>query len=236
MDYQHLTKDRPLGYLELRLRELAVEADSEEYPYKSTGRKTEAANLRFDKGTFKGQLHYEAEFVPAIALRDFKFSTGGNYIQRAANGANGDAEGAVDGDGGSVSSSDIEAEAIPAGITARGPLGTKRKENHAKNAESTDTTFTADTDYDANSNSESSTESEGKGRSGKGVVLSKEQLMEKRKLLLFVTSQLLPLFQSLESLSSTSPPPNLRGRLVSRFCWTMDTGPRLPLPWPAAAT
>lgn len=235
MDYQHLTKDRSLGYLELRLNELAVEADSEEYPYKSTGKKTEAGNIRFDKGTFKGQLHYEAEFVPALALRDFKFSTGGNYIKRAANGPNGNAEGVVDGDGGSVSSSDIEAEATPTGITTRGPLGMKRKESHVKNAASTDTSFTADVDCDANSVIESSSESEGKGRSGKGVVMSKEQLMEQRKPFLFATSQLSPSFQSLESLSSTSPPPSLRGRLASRFCWTMDTGPRLPLPWLAAA-
>ena len=234
MDYQHLTKDRSLGYMELRLNELAEEENSEEYPYKSTGKKTEAANLKFDKGTFKGQLHYEAEFVPALALRDFKFSTGGHHMH-AANGANGDVESA-DGNGGSVSSSDVEAEAIPAGITTRGPLGMKRKENHVKNAASTDTSYTVDVDDDADSIIESSTESEGKGKPVKGVVLSKEQLMEHRKLLLFVISQLLPLFQSPESSSSISPPPSLRGRLVSRFCWTMDTGPRLPLPWLEAAT
>jgi len=179
MDYQHVTKDRSLGYTELHLNELAAEADSEEYPYKSTGKKVEAANLRFDKGTFKGQLHYEAEFIPALTLKNFEFSTGGNNIQNAVNG--GDSESLVDGDGGSVSSSDIEAEAVPPGITARGPLGMKKKENNVKNRESTDSALTADADLDTNPATDSPSESEGKGRSGKGVVLSKEELMQHRK-------------------------------------------------------
>ena len=174
MDYQHLTKDRTLGYAELRVNELAVEADSEEYPYSSTGKKVEAANLKFEKGIFKGKLHYEAEFVPALALKDFKFSAGGNRIQEAANGD-------ATGEGGSISSSDIEGEAVPVGITTRGPIGAKRKENHVKNAGSTDTTHTTDDEVDANSPPKSLTESEGKGSAAKGVVRSKEDLMQHRK-------------------------------------------------------
>ena len=181
MDYQHLTRDRPLGYTELHLNELATGADSEEYPYKSTGKKVEAANLKFDKGIFKGQLHYEAEFIPALALKNFEFSTGGNGIQQNVNGSGGAGGSSADDDGGSISSSDIEAEAVPAGITTRGPLGTKRKEGHVKSAASTDTALTGDVEPDANSTVESSAESEGKGRSGKGVMLSKEELMRHRK-------------------------------------------------------
>lgn len=180
MDYQHLTKDRSLGYTELRLNELAAEADSEEYPYKSTGKKVEAANLRFEKGIFKGQLHYEAEFVPALALKNFEFSTSGNGIQQAVNSAD-DAGSTADEDGGSVSSSDIEAEAVPAGITTRKPLGARRKEGHTKNTGSTDSALTGDGDLDANSATESSSESEKKGKANKGVVLSKEELMNHRK-------------------------------------------------------
>lgn len=172
MDYQHLTKDRTLGHAELRLNELAAEADSEEYPYKSTGKKVEAANLKFDKEMHKGQLHYEAQFIPALALKDFQFSTSGNNLQNTADGAS-------SGGGGSASSSDIEADTVPAGITTRGPIGMKRKEGHTKNAGSTDTTGTVESD--ANSVVESSGESEGKGRSSKGVVLSKEELMQHRK-------------------------------------------------------
>lgn len=182
MDYQHLTKDRSLGYTELHVSELGAETDSEDYPYKSTGKKVEAENLKCGGGVFKGQLYYEAEFIPALALKNFEFSAGGNGIQHAAEGANGDAGNSDNGDGGSVSSSDIEAEAVPTGITTRGPLGMKRKENHVKNQGSTDTTFTEDADYNPDSNIESSSDSEGKGRSGKGVVMSKEELMKHRKL------------------------------------------------------
>jgi len=180
MDYQHITKDRPLGYTELHLNELATGADSEEYPYKSTGKKVEAANLKFDKGIFKGQLHYEAEFIPALALKNFEFSTGGNGIQQDVNGAAGPSGNGTDEDGGSVSSSDIEAEAVPTGITTRGPLGAKKKEEQ-KSAASTDTALTGDVEPDANSAIESSSESERKSRSGKGVTMSKEELMRYRK-------------------------------------------------------
>ena len=174
MDYQHITKDRTLGYAELHVNQLAVEADSEEYPYKSTGKKVEAANLKFEREIFKGKLHYEAEFVPALALKDFKFSAGGNRIQQAVNDD-------ATGEGGSTSSSDLEGEATPVGITTRGPIGAKRKDNHVKNAESTDTTNTADDAIDANSPPESLPESEGKGNAAKGVVRSKGDLMQHRK-------------------------------------------------------
>lgn len=175
MDYQHVTKDRSLGYAELRVNELAVEADSEEYPYKSTGKKVEAAYLKFEKGIFKGQLHYEAEFVPALVLKDFKFSTSGNNIRRAVNG-NGS-----NGDGSASSSSEAEGDAVPTGITTRGPLGMKRKENHVKNASSTDTVLTADDEFDRNSIAESLAEGEDKDKPEKGVVMSKEELMQHRK-------------------------------------------------------
>ena len=181
MDYQHLTKDRSLGYTELPLNELAAEADSEEYPYKSTGKKVEAAYLKFEKGIFKGQLHYEAEFIPALALKNFGFSVSGNSIQHAVDGTNDDAGGIANGDGSSVSSSNSGVEAVPDGITTRRPLVTK-KENHVKNAGSSETSFTADADYDTNSIIESSGESEGKGKPGKGVVLSKEELMQHGRL------------------------------------------------------
>ena len=177
MDYQHLTKDRSLGYTELHVNELAAEADSEEYPCKSTGKKVEAANLKFEKA-FKGQLHYEAEFIPALALRNFEFSTGGNNIQHVVNDANGDA---ANGDGGSISSSDIEGEAVPTGITTRGPLDMQNEEGHTKNKGSTDTSLTEDADHDTGPTTESSADGEAKSKSRKGVVLSKEELMQHRK-------------------------------------------------------
>ena len=174
MDYQHLTKDRPLGHTELRLNDLAAEAEAEDYPYKSTGKKAEAENLKLDKGSFKGQLHYEAEFIPALALKNFEFSTSGNKIRNSVDSARSTANG----EDGSVSSSDVDGEAVPAGITTRGPLGAKRKEGHVKNAKSTDTT---DVEFDADSIIEPPGENEGKSKPSKGVVLSKEELMQHRK-------------------------------------------------------
>lgn len=180
-----------MGYAELRVNELASEADSDEYAYKSTGKKDEATRLKLEKDIFKGQLHYEAEFVPAFALKDFKFSTSGNNIKRAANGSD------SNGEGGSNSSSDVEGETVPAGITTRGPLGAKRKENHVKNAASTDTALTVDDDFDVSSITESSGEgegegegedkSEGKDKVEKGVVMSKEDLIQHRKFKLLLS-------------------------------------------------
>ncbi|KAF9650690.1 tricalbin [Thelephora ganbajun] len=177
MDYQHVTKDRTLGYTELCPNELAIEVDSEEYPYRSTGKKVEAADLKLEKGIFKGQLHYEAEFIPALALKNFKFSTGGNDIQHAISRPNGDASSIANGDGGSISSSDVEAESVPAGITTRGPLGVKSSENHVKEKGSTDTALTADGDFDTHPIIDPPVANE-KAGSGKGVVLSKEELMQ----------------------------------------------------------
>jgi hypothetical protein len=179
MDYQHITRDRSLGYTELRLCDLAAEADSEEYPYKSTGKKVEAGNLKFDT-VFKGQLHYEAEFVPALALKNFRFSAGGNDIQHAVDGTGSEGGSMGSGDGGSVSSSDVEAEAVPTGITTRGPLGATKKEVQAQENGSTDTAVTTDAESNAHP-TEPPGEKETKGKSREGVVLSKEELMHHRK-------------------------------------------------------
>ncbi|KAL1677515.1 C2 domain-containing protein [Schizophyllum commune] len=140
MDYQHLTKDRSLGHVELRVADLAKESDNEEYPYESTGDRDVADPIKLDKGNnYKGHLHYRASFIPALKLKGIKFesrsgvSTGG--------GAGSDEDGGTVSDGGSsISSSDIEHQAIPDGITIN--VG-KQAGRHKKNAKSTDTTRTA---------------------------------------------------------------------------------------------
>lgn len=81
MDYQHLTRDRSLGSVELHLNDIAEEnPDDPSYPYKSRGVKEAQDPIRLDKGhnVFKGQLHYKAEFVPALNLRGVKFEESGN--------------------------------------------------------------------------------------------------------------------------------------------------------------
>ncbi|KAF8213474.1 C2 domain-containing protein [Mycena galopus ATCC 62051] len=85
MDYQNLTRDRSLGYVELRVEDLARECTDRMYPFESTGKKTGADPIRLDKGNaYKGQLHYTAEFIPTLALEGVKFDSAGNEIQRAA--------------------------------------------------------------------------------------------------------------------------------------------------------
>ncbi|EJD55637.1 tricalbin [Auricularia subglabra TFB-10046 SS5] len=86
MDYQHLTKDRSLGIVELRVSDLAKESDDYKYPYATTGKKEEAAPIKID-GAFKGQLHFAAEFVPAMRLRGVKFQSHGTEIENAVNRA-----------------------------------------------------------------------------------------------------------------------------------------------------
>ncbi|KAJ8084377.1 Tricalbin-2 [Marasmius tenuissimus] len=85
MDYQHLTRDRSLGTVELHLSDIAEEnPDDASYPYKSRGIKEAQDPIRLDKGNvFKGQLHYKAEFVPALNLRGVKFEESGNDFGQA---------------------------------------------------------------------------------------------------------------------------------------------------------
>ncbi|TFK41292.1 C2 domain-containing protein [Crucibulum laeve] len=144
MDYQHLTKDRSLGSVELHLADLAQESDDPRYPYKSTGRKTAADPLRLDKANaYKGHMHYTAEFIPALALKGVKFDSQPSQAQKMVGAAgNQDEEGGVvSDDGSSMSSSDEEAQAIPHGVTIK---------SHKKaRSKSTDTTRTVESTHTA---------------------------------------------------------------------------------------
>ncbi|PCH33337.1 tricalbin [Wolfiporia cocos MD-104 SS10] len=84
MDYQHLTKDRSLGYVELKVSDLAQPAAGGEFLHVSTGKKIAEEPIRLEKGTFKGKLHFEAEFVPAVPVKGVGFDSGPNAIERAA--------------------------------------------------------------------------------------------------------------------------------------------------------
>ncbi|EPQ61056.1 tricalbin [Gloeophyllum trabeum ATCC 11539] len=146
MDYQHLTKDRSLGSVELRVSDLAQESEDPEYPYASTGKKEVQDPIKLDRGnSYKGRLHYTAEFIPALALKWRGFSTGGNELQQAARTGGGDEDGGIvlDDDSSSMSSSDIERQAVPLEITATSPVGSTFSKGHAKGAKSTDTARTA---------------------------------------------------------------------------------------------
>jgi Ca2+-dependent lipid-binding protein len=120
MDYQHLTKDRSLGSFELRVSDLAKEHDDVRFPFTSTGIKTATDPLRLDKkGGFKGQVHYTAQFIPAVALRGANFASAGNEVQRLA-GADAEDD---DGDVVDDASSNDDDEKVPEGVTVKGPVG-----------------------------------------------------------------------------------------------------------------
>ncbi|KAG5648236.1 hypothetical protein DXG03_006194 [Asterophora parasitica] len=92
MDYQHLTRDRSLGSVELDLASLAKESTDRRYPFESLGRKDITAPIRLDNGNaYKGHLHYKAEFIPALSLRGISFDgTGqGSTNTDKANGRSG---------------------------------------------------------------------------------------------------------------------------------------------------
>ncbi|KAG1783596.1 C2 domain-containing protein [Suillus placidus] len=85
MDYQHLTKDRSLGSVELRVSDIARESPADaQHRYEPTGTKEVAEPIQIDGNSYKGQLHYRAEFVSALNLKHAYFDAGENEIQKAA--------------------------------------------------------------------------------------------------------------------------------------------------------
>lgn len=131
MDYEHLTKDRSLGSTELVVSDLASPAPEDiRYPFKSSGIKTFSSPLRQDGGgAFKGTLHYTAEFVPAVALKDLKFESRQLEVNKLAKRKEHDEEG-----GGIVTdeSSSEDEDGEPAEVTIkserRRTLSLKQKE------------------------------------------------------------------------------------------------------------
>ncbi|KAJ3513052.1 hypothetical protein NLJ89_g3156 [Agrocybe chaxingu] len=145
MDYQHLTRDRSLGFTELHVTDLAAESDDPRNPYESKGRQAVADPLRIDGGTHKGTLHYTAEFIPALALKNIKFDSHGNQVkQLTERQQHSDDEGIVT--DGESSSSD---EDIPKDVTIKGKRHTKH--HHHQKVQSTDTTETTHTAASAGS-------------------------------------------------------------------------------------
>lgn len=102
-------KDRSLGSVELKIADLAQRADDPKYPYASTGKKSYAEPIRLDRGNvYKGQLHYDAQFVPAAALKWTDFDSEGTELDRIAE---------FEDDGDRSSTGTYEREKIPEGVT-----------------------------------------------------------------------------------------------------------------------
>lgn len=55
------------------MADLATKSDNVRYPYESKGVKAMAAPIELEKGSFKGTLHYTAEFIPSLALKIAEF-------------------------------------------------------------------------------------------------------------------------------------------------------------------
>ncbi|OBZ79221.1 Uncharacterized protein PYUK71.03c [Grifola frondosa] len=175
MDYQHLTKDRSLGYVELKVSDLAQPSDGE-FLYASTGKKEAAEPLRLDKGTFKGQLHYVAEFIPAYTLKGITFNTGPNELQRAVvpRSESDDGETVVD----------MEEETnmgVPEGITVAKPVDAEGKAEEQSNGENghkkTNSSATSLSGVTAKtSNGETSSVNE-KHAEDRAVEMSKDELL-----------------------------------------------------------
>ncbi|KAF5375164.1 hypothetical protein D9758_000478 [Tetrapyrgos nigripes] len=168
MDYQHLTKDRSLGYVELKVSDLVVENDDPLHPFLSTGVKNMSESIRLDKGkSYKGTLYFRAEFVPAMKLKGLTFTEGTSsavVIEEAA----------ADSDSGSVvsktSDGSVEDDGpIQSGVTISGP----EKKGHTKNAKSTDTIKTTDTSATHATNQTQ----DSKKNEEPGFTLSKEELL-----------------------------------------------------------
>lgn len=140
MDYQHLTKDRSLGTVELKVGELTRETKDVGRPhfaFESTGKAEKVEPIRLDQGNqYKGQLHYAAEFLPAFALQGLKFDAGPNELRSA--GKDTDDSGS---DNAASSSSSSTSSKVTRTVTATEPVGVPN--GHTKNQRSEDSTFTA---------------------------------------------------------------------------------------------
>ncbi|KAF8624817.1 hypothetical protein AX15_005704 [Amanita polypyramis BW_CC] len=82
MDYQHLTKDRHLGSVEVKVSDLAEVSDDPQYPYKSTGKKEAADQILVERSQYKGTMHYTATFIPALNIKGATFKDNLNELSQ----------------------------------------------------------------------------------------------------------------------------------------------------------
>lgn len=76
--------------MELHVSDLARESSADpQYRYESTGPREVADPIKLDGSSdlCKGELHYRAEFIPALNLKHKPFDAGENEIQKVAHEA-----------------------------------------------------------------------------------------------------------------------------------------------------
>jgi hypothetical protein len=170
------------------VNELAKESEGDvKYPFESLGKKEAIDPICLDHAQYKGNLHYVAEFVPAVALRGVEFESGPNALQQAADGGGSDAE-TVD----TASASSVEGT-IPRGITTSSPLGAEEemdedKKTHVKGAKSTDTTATVDTTATNGTREASPTAETKMEKEEAGVAMTNEELLKQRMYRLIINT------------------------------------------------
>lgn len=119
-----------------------------------------------DHNQFKGQLHYVAEFIPALALAGVKFESGLNELEQAAgDGGGSDAE-TVD----SSSIGEDPMDGISPGVTSQMPLTEEDEVPEQKGAQSIHTVETSHTRETTQVEDEKA-----------GVTMSREELLQQRK-------------------------------------------------------
>ncbi|KAG9128333.1 hypothetical protein FRC07_000841 [Ceratobasidium sp. 392] len=180
MDYQHLTKHRSLGFVELPVANLAEPREDVRMPYAGTGVRDVADPIRLDKGAVKGELHYSAEFIPAVALRGVSFE-GGDDIQRAierAKGGHEDEEDVASGDESSVSSSDEELQKVPLDVTVNAKGHHVSRHKPAKSVDTVRTGQTGQTDETDDAGDSPEEDNKDTDAKGSGIDMTNEEVLE----------------------------------------------------------
>lgn len=176
MDYQNFTKDRSLGTVEFKVGELAREAKDEDDPrfsYESTGKVERSEPIRLDQGNqYKGQLHYDAEFLPAFALQGLKFDAGSDERKSAVQDIDNGSDASS-----SSSGSSSKGKEVTRTITATQPVGGPN--GHTKNQQSEDSAFTS-----VSTDATEATKTVGRDNTKneeEGIKMSNDELLRHRK-------------------------------------------------------
>ena len=177
-------QDRSLGTVELHVSELAHESSADpQYRHESTGRKEARDRIRLDGDAYQGQLHYVAEFIPSLAVKNVHFDEDESEIQKAVKDSK-----ELNGDG------RISEERS---VTATRPIdgAPEKVENVVVNSTTNGASVT---------DSEPKAEGEEKEESVKdaGVELTKDELLKQRSFDCRYDMRQLTCLQNLELLSS----------------------------------
>lgn len=191
--------------MELDVADLAVpaeEGDDPKYRYRSLGVKEYVSKIRLAINSYKGDLHYTAEFIPAVHLKGVSFGKPKNQVQEALDA---NLEGEVN------DHAQEDYQKVPEGVTVTLPRD--KKGNGSVPVETAGTASTANGNGNAGSPTDPKTGNED------GVEISKEELLKSRTY---------P-WSTLPVCSSSRAPP--RQHLVSSFLILSLVGSRRRPVW-----